>query len=260
MKRSLAWLWLSGALLYAVSAWLPPDAVNVAEHKGPNPVASSPTIATQIRIPPVTEPSKTEPQSLPNLDLPSPSATSQQSPSQQAEASSGAATTAPVERLMVRSAANIRRGPTSKSTVIGTAPAGAELEVAERTGRWVRFVDPATHNTGWIFEGVLAGIGAESVTSAVEQSNAASVGTAGGSKASVQARNATHRANTAAKPKAKAQADNATGPASGGQGARNRPFTLGYANTPPAEEFGENKRRLGFFARRRMIKQRSLGE
>jgi hypothetical protein len=107
-----------------------------------------------------------------------------------------------------------------------------ELEVAEREGGWVRFVDPATSHTGWIYEGLLTGIGAQSVTPAVEQSNAASVSTAAGPKAKVQARNATGPVNTAARPKAKVQARNATRPASGGvskQGAGSRPFALGYA-------------------------------
>jgi hypothetical protein len=82
-------------------------------------------------------------------------------------------------------------------------------------------------------------------------------------KAKVQARNATRRADTTAKPTAKTQANNATRLGSAGasqQKARGRPFALGYAKSPSAEEFGQNKRRLGLFARRRMIKQGSLGE
>ena len=67
------------------------------------------------------------------------------------------------ERLVVRSAANMRKGPSSKSTLIGTAPVGAELEVAERHARWVRFVDPATSNSGWIYGGLLAPLAAVSV-------------------------------------------------------------------------------------------------
>ena len=252
MKQLLAWLWLIGAVLYAVSVWLSADTANIAGHKGQKSASSSPAIATQIPSPLVTESPKseqiiearTEPiarQSSIDPDSSNPGAASEEGPSEKAEAASEASTAAPTERFVVRSAANIRNGPSSKSTLIGTAPAGAELEVAERDGGWVRFVDPVTSNTGWIYEGLLTGIGAQSVT--VEQSNAASVSIAAGPKAKVQARNATR-------------------PASGGvskQGAGGRPFALGYAKTPSAEELGPYKRRFGFFARRRMVREGLLG-
>ena len=124
-------------------------------------------------------------------------------------------------------------GRHQKSTLIGTAPAGAELEVAEREGGWVRFVDPATSHTGWIYEGLLA-------SPVLKQPNAASV-------------------NTAARPKAKVR--NATRTVSGGvkQRAGDRPYSLGYARNPSAEEFGANKRRFGVFARRRMVREGLLG-
>jgi Bacterial SH3 domain len=271
VKQSLAWLWLIGAVLYAVSVWLSADAVNIAGHKGQKSASSSPAIATPILGPPITESQKTEQlveartepialQSSLDPALSSPGTASE--PAQKAEAASEASTAAPAERFVVRSAANIRNGPSSKSTPIGTAPAGAELEVAEREGGWVRFVDPATSHTGWIYEGLLTGIGAQSVTPGVEQTNAASVSTAAGPKAKVQARNATGPVNTAARPKAKVQARNATRPASGGvskQGAGGRPFGLGYAKTPSAEELGPYTRRFGFFARRRMVREGLLG-
>ena len=240
MKQSLAWLWLSGAVLYAVSVWLSADAVNVS-HDEQNPISSSLLIAIQTPASAVTESPKSEqiveartepiaPQALLDPGSPIPSAFSEQRPSEKAEAPSGATTAVPAERLVVQSAANIRDGPSSKSALIGTAPAGAELEVSEREGNWVRFVDPATSHTGWIYEGLLTGIGAQPVTPDVEQSNAASVGTAARPKANVQARYATRPVNTAAK-KAKVQARNASRPASGvsKQGAGSQPFALGYA-------------------------------
>jgi|SRR5262245_10028391 len=244
MKQSLAWFWLIGAVLYAVSKWLSADVVNVVGEQ--NPVASLPAIATPIAVPSITESQKSEP-----IVESRSSAASKQAPPVKLQAPSGNSTTATVERLVVRSAANIRNEPSSKSALIGTAPTGAELEVAERAGRWVRFVDPATSNTGWIYEGQLA-------TPAVEPSNTASISPEAKPKAKVQARNATGRADTTAKPKAKTQADNATRLGSAGasqQKARGRPFALGYAKTPSAEVFGQNKRRLGFFARRRMHRE-----
>ena len=161
-------------------------------------------------------------------------------PAQKAEAATETSTAAPAERFVVRSAANIRNGPSSKSTLIGTAPAGAELEVAEREGGWVRFVDPATSHTGWIYEGLLAPVGAQSVSPVLKQPNAASV-------------------HTATRPKAKVR--NATRTVSGGvkQRVGNRPYALGYARNPSSEEFGPYNRRFGFFARRRMVREGLLG-
>jgi hypothetical protein len=246
MKQSLAWLWLIGGVLYAASVWLSVDAVNIAGEKGRTPASSSLAIPTSS---PLTASAKseqivearTEPiAQRPSLDpgLASPSAASEPGPSEQAP--DGPATVVQTERFVVRSAANIRNAPSSKSTLIGTAPAGAELEVAEREGGWVRFVDPATSHTGWIYEGLLAPVAAQSVPLVAGQSNAASE-------------------NTAAKPKAKVR--NATRTVSGGvkQRAGNRPYALGYAPNPSAEEFGANKRRFGFFGRRRMVREGFLG-
>jgi hypothetical protein len=225
-------------MLYAVSVWLSADGVNIAGQKS---AASSPAIATPILGPPITESPKTEqlvearagpiePQSLLDPALSSSGTASELA--QKAESS----TAAPAERFVVRSAANIRNAPSSKSTLIGTAPAGAELEVAERDGGWVRFVDPATSHTGWIYEGLLAPVGTQSVSAVLKQPNAAAV-------------------NTAARPKAKVR--NATRTVSGGvkQRAGDRPYALGYARNPSAEEFGANTRRLGFFGRRRMVRE-----
>ena len=247
MKQSLAWLWLIGAVLYAVSVWRSADTVNIAGHKGQTPESSTPAIATPPV--PITQSPKSEqlveartepiaPQSSLDPALSSPGTASEQA--QKAEAASEASTAAPAERFVVRSAANIRNGPSSKSTLIGTAPAGAELEVAEREGGWVRFVDPATSHTGWIHEGLLAPAGAQSVSPVLKQPNADSV-------------------NTAAKPKAKVR--NATRTVSGGvkQRAGNRPYALGYARNPSAEEFEANTRRFGFFARKRMAREGLLG-
>ena len=230
MKQSLTWLWLIGSVLYAVSVWFSADAVNVGRQTSAPAVTESPESKQIVEA--QTEP--IAPQPLPDAGSSSCSAFSEQ-PSEKAEVPS-ASTAAPAERLVVRSTAKIRNGPSSKSTLLGTAPAGAELEVAEREGRWVRFVDPATSHTGWIYEGLLTGIGGQLVTPAVQPSK-------------VQARNAIRPANRAARPKPN-QARNVTPP---------RPFALGYAKTPSEQEFAP-KRRFGFFARRRMIRDRSLGE
>ena len=246
MKQSLAWLWLIGAVLYAVSVWLSADAVNIAGQKS---ASSSPAIATPILDPPITESPKTEqlveartePIALQSsLDPALSSSGTASEPAQKAEAASEASTAAPAERFVVRSVANIRNGPSSKSTLIGTAPAGAELDVAERKGGWVRFIDPATSHTGWIYEGLLAPVGSQSISPVLKQPSAASV-------------------NTAARPKAKVRNPTRTVSSGVKQRAGNQPYALGYAPNPSAEEFGANKRRFGFFARRRMVREGLLG-
>ena len=217
-------------------------------HKGQKSASSSPAIATPILDPPITESPKTEqlveartePIALQSsLDPALSSSGTASEPAQKAEAASEASTAAPAERFVVRSVANIRNGPSSKSTLIGTAPAGAELDVAERKGGWVRFIDPATSHTGWIYEGLLAPVGSQSISPVLKQPSAASVNTAARPKAS---RNPTRTVSSGVK-----------------QRAGNQPYALGYAPNPSAEEFGANKRRFGFFARRRMVREGLLG-
>jgi Bacterial SH3 domain len=56
----------------------------------------------------------------------------------------------PGDRLQVTSEASIRSGPSASSQVIGTAHAGAELQVQSRDAEWVQFVDPSKKHAGWI--------------------------------------------------------------------------------------------------------------
>jgi len=56
----------------------------------------------------------------------------------------------PGDRLQVKSEASIRSGPSASAQVIGTARAGAKLQVQSRDAEWVQFVDPATKHAGWI--------------------------------------------------------------------------------------------------------------
>jgi SH3 domain-containing protein len=56
----------------------------------------------------------------------------------------------PLEVLRVISNAEIRNGPSSSATVIGTATPGAQLQVKNRSGDWIQFTDPNSGNGGWI--------------------------------------------------------------------------------------------------------------
>ena len=139
------------------------------------------------------------------------------------------------ERLVVRLAANIRSEPSSKSTLIGTANVSAELEAAERQARWIRFVDPATSHTGWIYEGLLTPLRSESAI----RPTAASAGKAVSPIANVPRR----AVRPAASPRAPKQRV-------GGRAALS-----GYAQLPTGVEFPPNKLRFGPFARRRILRE-----
>ena len=56
----------------------------------------------------------------------------------------------PGDRLQVKSEASIRSGPSASAQIVGTAHAGAKLQVQSRDAEWVQFVDPATKHAGWI--------------------------------------------------------------------------------------------------------------
>jgi uncharacterized protein YgiM (DUF1202 family) len=58
--------------------------------------------------------------------------------------------------LRVISAASIRNGPSTSALVIGTAHAGAQVEVVSRDVGWVQIVDPASRRSGWIYSRFLS--------------------------------------------------------------------------------------------------------
>ena len=56
----------------------------------------------------------------------------------------------------VKSETSIRNGPSASAQVIGTAYAGARLQIQSRDAEWVQFVDRATKPAGWISLAFLA--------------------------------------------------------------------------------------------------------
>ena len=145
------------------------------------------------------------------------------------------------ERLVVRTAANIHSGPSSKSALMGQAQQGAELDVAERDAGWVRFVDPATSRTGWIHEGLLTPLRSEPVPFTIKRPITAAAGKAAKPNAKVPRNGVRPAASRVRTPKQRV-------------GGRRSPS--GYAQLPTGEEFRSNKRRFGSFARRRMLEFR----
>jgi len=63
--------------------------------------------------------------------------------------------------LIVTSVATIRNGPSSAAKKIGTASAGAELQVKAREKDWVQCVDPSSGNAGWVQSSLLAAASAK---------------------------------------------------------------------------------------------------
>jgi hypothetical protein len=55
----------------------------------------------------------------------------------------------PSEKLRIKSDTSIRDRPTDSAQVIGTAKAGAEIQIKSREGSWVQFVG-RSGDTGWI--------------------------------------------------------------------------------------------------------------
>jgi hypothetical protein len=61
-----------------------------------------------------------------------------------------------LELLRVTAPTTVRNGPSTNSKKIGTATAGAELQVKSRQNDWVEFIEPSSGNSGWIHSSLLA--------------------------------------------------------------------------------------------------------
>ena len=197
MAPFLTTLWITGAAVYLVSTVLFTNAVNLFGPEEPGtPVAEitlqlkpDPQVANsqvnnraeqvngQMATPesrhaiapdqPAYEsPTLITPSSpLPQEELASvPSEPDRALPSPPSEPGQDLVEVQPAEMLTVTSRATIRDGPSKAAKKIGTASAGAELQVKAREKDWVQFVDPSSGNGGWIESSLLApvsGIGAD---------------------------------------------------------------------------------------------------
>jgi hypothetical protein len=132
--------------------------------------------------------------------------------------------------LTVTSEATIRNGPSKNAKKIGSAIAGAELQVKRRENEFVQFVDPSSGNTGWIQSSLLAaasGSGPEGMTPP-QRAEAPAAKTAKSKLAKK-------------KPSAPAQVS---------------PRPRAYADLPADEEFLSPRRRgSGLLSKRRMLRE-----
>ena len=259
MRRLLLCLWWIGGVFYTVATLLLVDTVYFSGQRESRdaPISSSIPSATLFPAPPIFKPEKLgEVAGIAQLDslVPYPSLAlagthaagdDEKDSSERLGSSVSEFETEGAERLKVRSAAKIRSGPSSRAVIIGTAQAGAELEVASREAGWVRFVDPATSNTGWIHEGLLDPLIADSVPPTAEKSVTAS-------------------ADEPAKPKVKGHTRKVPRPVASRRAPKQqfvvRPSLSGNAELPSDEEFGPRKRGAGFFGRRRIVQQGFLSQ
>ena len=253
MAPFLTTLWITGAAVYLIGTVLFTNAVNLFGTQEPKkavpeitqPIESIPNVASVQRNRTAEEGnpqpmaagdrphaiSPDQPTSeAPTLTAPSTQMAQEEFPAAPSEPVQDAVQAQPTEMLIVTSEATIRNGPSKKAKKIGSATAGAELQVKGRENEFVQFIDPSSGNTGWIQSSFLApasGSGAERIAPP-------------------------QRAETpAAKPsKSKLAKKKPNAPAQ----VSPRPRT--YADLPPDEEFVPPMRRgPGLLTRRRMLRE-----
>jgi Bacterial SH3 domain len=181
MKRVLLSLWVLGGVLYAASTLVSTNTVNLFGREGePKPIAGdvAPAASPNLQIAAV-EPPQTGPAGPALNDAAdSPHAISPDGPALEARApaepplvdktaenrvpavEAAQAPPAPslpeTEILKLKSAASIRKGPSSSAEIIGTAEAGTEARVVSRDSGWVQIVDPQSGRSGWIYAALAA--------------------------------------------------------------------------------------------------------
>ena len=189
MKRLLVSLWLTGAVVYSLCTLFFTHAVLFGNRDDPKPVTQANTPSSlprvtvrpesaaeesaQSELQPITPAAAESPHAiLPDVEpaevsvvTPSLSSVPLEGQSQVASHPLPTAAANDGERLGVTSAASIRSGPSSSDEVIGTAHAGAQVNVISRDAAWVQFVDPGSGRGGWIYSGLLGPLTTDSAAS-----------------------------------------------------------------------------------------------
>jgi hypothetical protein len=151
MNQLLVALYLIGGIWYLVSTNL-------------NENGNRPLVTARVSAPTLVEQNKPDPDQLHPINptaeqswhaivpdqSPAALVARSETPSQPAQPPQTEIGPTPGDRLQVKSEASIRSGPSVSAQVIGTARAGAKLQVQSRDAEWVQFVDPATKHAGWI--------------------------------------------------------------------------------------------------------------
>ena len=173
MSPFLTILWVTGAAVYLFGTVLFTNAVNLFGTEEPGtsvpeirqPVESVPKVVSveanngeQAQAQHMVNPERRHaiPPDQPTYKSPSLTAPSSALPQEELASDASSEPVQDVvgvesaEVFIVTTAATIRNGPSTSAKKIGTATAGAELQVKEREKDWVHFVDPSSGNTGWV--------------------------------------------------------------------------------------------------------------
>jgi Bacterial SH3 domain len=157
MNQLLVALCLIAGTWYLVSANLKNDQNGIPLRKETSPAPTSveqyntdPNSSEQLKLQPINPVAEQSRHAIAPDQSPAALAARSESPSQPAQLPQPEIGPTPGDRLQVKSEASIRSGPSASAQVIGTAHAGAELQVQSRDAEWVQFVDPATKHVGWI--------------------------------------------------------------------------------------------------------------
>jgi hypothetical protein len=155
MNQLLIVLCLIAGTWYLVSANLKNDRIPLSKESAPNgptPVEhkTDPTSSEQFKLQPINPAAEQSGHAIVPDQSPAALAASSESPPQPTQLLQPEIGPTPGDRLQVKSETSIRNGPSTSAQVVGTAHAGAELQVQSRDAEWVQFVDPATKYAGWI--------------------------------------------------------------------------------------------------------------
>jgi hypothetical protein len=155
MNQLLIVLCLIAGTWYLVSANLKNDRIPLSKESAPNaptPVEhkTDPTSSEQFKLQPINPAAEQSGHAIVPDQSPAALAASSESPPQPTQPLQPEIGPTPGDRLQVKSETSIRNGPSTSAQVVGTAHAGAELQVQSRDAEWVQFVDPATKYAGWI--------------------------------------------------------------------------------------------------------------
>lgn len=146
MNQLLIVLCLIAGTWYLVSANLKndQDGIPLSEVSAPAPTSveqykTDSTSSEQLKLQPINPVAEQSGHAIVPDQSPAALVAGSESPSQPAQFPQPEIGPTPGDRLQVKSEASIRSGPSASAQVIGTAHAGAKLQVQSRDAEWVQF-------------------------------------------------------------------------------------------------------------------------
>jgi hypothetical protein len=156
MNQLLIVLCLIAGTWYLVSANLKndQDGIPLSEVSAPAPTSveqykTDPTSSEQLKLQPINPVAEQSGHAIVPDQSPAALVAGSESPSQPAQFPQPEIGPTPGDRLQVKSEASIRSGPSASAQVIGTAHAGAKLQVQSRDAEWVQLIPRQTTPAGF---------------------------------------------------------------------------------------------------------------